>query len=220
MYQRRELMTNLLLKCYELAVSLQQEMEHLFLWGYGTCVRALGVLSGCNVPAWPYRGFPQPMTPCLPSSISSPSHKHVQLHYCQVSDPGYGGLTLELLCIRHCNSCSHKPWAWQMQNHDLSTFLPLWHRASGTPGMSCRLRTCTRAVTTTQPTRADMLSHRNLVEAELFISLYYKDKMLPPLKAVAKLWLALQQPTSRPSGHCPWSWKARMWMVPFTAYLL
>lgn len=107
--KRRELMTNLLLKCYELAVSLQQEMEHLFLWGYGTCVRVLGVLSGCNVPAWPYRGFPQPMTPCLPSSISSPSHKHVQLHYCQVSDPGYGGLTLELLCIRHCNSCSHKP---------------------------------------------------------------------------------------------------------------
>lgn len=159
-------------------------------------------------------------TPFLPSFISSPSHKHVQLRYCQVSDPGYGGLTLELLCIRHCNSCSHQPWAWQMQNHDLSIFLPLWGRASGTPGMSCRLRACTRAVTTMQPTRADMLSHRNLVEAELFISLYYKDKMLPPLKAVEKLWLALQQPTSRPSGRCPWSWKARMWMVPFTAHLL
>lgn len=56
-------------------------------------------------------------------------------------------------------------------------------------------------------------------EAELFIGLYYKGKMLPPLKSVAELLLALTEPTFHPSDRWPRSLQAWMQKVQFMTCL-
>lgn len=94
---------------------------------------------------------------------------------------------------------STRPVQDKCKKTNFFTFFPVWGKEHGIAGMSCRLRNMHMS---SHYHAANMHSHVKPqecdYEAELFVGLYYKGKMLPPLKSGAKLLLALTQPTFHP----------------------